>query len=247
MMITGEEKTKHEKNGNVHHYTYYHCTHKSKTVKCSEPPVTEPDLARQLSSLIKQPALPPAWADYFKTRLDADKKDSAQTVSAFVQQTRDKVSQINTKLQRLLDGYLDQLIDQEIYKVEKNKLVSSKKSLEENLLTLQRSQTGWIEPFSKWIDQAENLPAVAECGTLLEQKSAAKLLFGSNLQLSASEASGTYRDPWDFVVRAKNSLKNVCDFENCELLVGAQRIELWTSFLSGKRSTTELRTHFINL
>ena len=30
-------------------------------------------------------------------------------------------------------------------------------------------------------------------------------------------------------------------------LVGAQRIELWTSFLSGKRSTTELRTlcHFV--
>ena len=113
-----------------------------------------------------------------KQRLEADKKNSAQTVSAFVQTTRDKVSQINTKLQRLLDGYLDQLIDQETYKTEKNKLTSSKKSLEENLLTLERTQTGWIEPFSKWIIQAENLPEVAECGTLLEQKSAAKLLFG---------------------------------------------------------------------
>ena len=39
------------------------------------------------------------------------------------------------------------------------------------------------------------------------------------LQLSASAASGTYRDPWDFVVRAKNSLKNRESFQNCELLV----------------------------
>ena len=245
MMITGEEKTKHEKNGNVHYYTYYHCTHKSKTIKCSEPAVTEPELARQLSSLIKQPALPTVWAEGMRTMINRDKTDSAQSVSAFVQETRDKVSQINTKLQRLLDGYLDQLIDQETYKVEKNKLTSSKKSLEENLLTLERTQTGWIEPFSKWIDQAENLPAVAECGSLLEQKATAKQLFGSNLQLSASEASGTYRDPWDFVVRAKNSLKNRESFQNCELLVGAHRIELWTSFLSGKRSTTELRAQLL--
>ncbi len=219
MMITGEEKVKQQMNGNEHRYVYYHCTHKSKLIKCSKPAVTEPDLARQLSSLIKQPALPSVWADYFKTRLSEDKKDSAQTVSAFVQQTRDKVSQINAKLQRLLDGYLDQLIDQEIYKVEKNKLVGEKKSLEENLLTLERTQTGWIEPFSKWIDQAENLPTIAECDDLLAKKVVAKQMFGSNLQLSASEASGTYREPWDFVVRAKNSLKNAGDFENCELLV----------------------------
>ena len=65
------------------------------------------------------------------------------------------------------------------------------------------------------------------------------------LQLSASAASGTYRDPWDFVVRAKNSLKNRESFQNCELLVGAHRIELWTSFLSGKRSTTELRAQLL--
>ena len=33
---------------------------------------------------------------------------------------------------------------------------------------------------------------------------------------------------------------------NSFILVGAHRIELWTSFLSGKRSTTELRTHLKN-
>ena len=146
MMITGEEKVKHQKNGNEHRYVYYHCTHKSKIIKCSEPPITEPELSRQVSSLIKQTALPSDWADYFKTRLQADKKDFAQSVSAFVQTTREKISVINQKLQRLLDGYLDQLIDQETYKTEKNKLTSSKKSLEENLITLERTQTvpSWI-------------------------------------------------------------------------------------------------------
>src|SRR3989344_1068394 len=34
MMITGEYKVKYQKNGNVHEYVYYHCSRKSKTIKC---------------------------------------------------------------------------------------------------------------------------------------------------------------------------------------------------------------------
>src|SRR3989344_4336643 len=34
MCITAEVKEKHQKNGNIHHYTYYRCTRKNKAVKC---------------------------------------------------------------------------------------------------------------------------------------------------------------------------------------------------------------------
>ena len=64
MMITGELRHKLLLNGDTHYYTYYHCTHKSKTIKCSEQAVREEDLSRQLSSLIKQAALPTDWAEY---------------------------------------------------------------------------------------------------------------------------------------------------------------------------------------
>ena len=229
-MITGELRTKHQKNGNTHHYTYYHCTHKNKTIKCSEPAVTEGALSRQLSSLIKQAALPTDWADFMRDKLEIDKKDTAQSVSAFVQKTRDQLSVINQKLQRLLDGYLDQLIDQETYKTEKNKLTSDKKSLEENLITLERTQTGWVEPFSAWINQATSLIETAECGGLTGIKSTSVEVFGSNLLLSASEASGEPQHPWDFVLSAKNSIKNGGDFEKCDLL------ELGTVLSSNLRS-----------
>jgi len=218
MMITGEEKVKHQKNGNTHRYTYYHCTHKSKRVKCSEPPITEGELARQLSSLIKQHALPTDWADYMKQRLVEDKKDSAQSVSAFVQETQQKIEVINSKLQRLLDGYLDQAIDQEVYKNEKNKLVGEKKSLEESITSLAQTQSGWIEPMEKWIGKAESLPTVAECSELEGIKLASKEIFGSNLRLSASAASGQPVHPWDFLAEHKNSLKNNENFQKCAFL-----------------------------
>ena len=237
MMITGEEKIKHQKNGNTHRYTYYHCTRKSKVIRCSEPVVTEPDLARQLSSLIKQTALPTDWADYMKKRLSEDKKDSAQSVNAFVQETRGKIEVINSKLQRLLDGYLDQAIDQETYKTEKNKLVNSKKSLDESITSLAQTQSGWIEPMEKWINQASSLIEVAECDDLLRKKVVSCEIFGSNLRLSASEASGQHRDPWQFIVETKNSVKNAENFQQCAILEPTPGIGPETSFLPRMRST----------
>jgi len=76
------------------------------------------------------------------------------------------VSVINQKLQRLLDGYLDQLIDQEIYKAEKNKLVSQKKSLEEYLITLERTQTGWVETWNQKSSISNCRPPFVWCASL---------------------------------------------------------------------------------
>lgn len=125
---------------------------------------------------------------------------------------------INAKLQRLLDGYLDQAIDQVTYKSEKNKLTGEKVSLEQMITSLAQTQSGWIEPMEKWINQAGSLIEVAECDDLLAKKVVSKEIFGSNLRLSASEASGTAKHPWDFVQETKNSLKNRESFQNrCDL------------------------------
>ena len=236
MMITGEAKTKHQKNGNEHHYVYYHCTRKHKTIRCSEPPVAEGELARQLSSLIKQPALSPSWAESMRNKLAEDKIDSAQSVTAFVSETTNTIRAIDHKLQRLLDGYLDQLIDQDIYKTQKNKLVSSKKSLTDQLARMTQTQTRWVEPMLKWINQAENLPAVAECGTLTQVKSAAKEIFGSDLWLSASEASGTAQSPWDSVISATSRCKKAENLQNSCAWVGPLGFGPRTPCLKGRCS-----------
>jgi len=54
MMITGEYKTKRQKNGNLHYYTYYHCSKKSKTTRCKEPSIRQEILDRQISNLLQK-------------------------------------------------------------------------------------------------------------------------------------------------------------------------------------------------
>ena len=183
MMITGEYKVKKQKNGNVHNYTYYHCTKKSKTIKCPEPCIREEELNRQLSSLIKSVSLPQDWAVELNRLALQDHKKSAQSNSAFVEEVKKEIKSIETKLQRLLDGYLDQVIEQEIYRVEKSKLLFKKKSLEEKISSLLQKQNDWLEPMQEWIKDAQNLNGIARDSNLFNKKVAAKEIFGSNLLL----------------------------------------------------------------
>src|SRR3990167_9362112 len=126
MQITGEYRVKTQLNGTQHFYTYYHCTKKSKTLKCPEPCIRQESLDAQISSLLQKVSLPQDWADYLNGRLEKDKVKSAQSVSAFVEKNEKRIRDITAKLQRLLDGYLDQDVDKDIYRAEKSKLLSDK-------------------------------------------------------------------------------------------------------------------------
>ena len=84
------------------------------------------------------------WAEELTARLEKDKTKTAQSFTAFVRENKNRIEEIKIKLQRLLDGYLEQDIDREIYRTEKLKLLSGKKSLEEKIISLEQKRTGWI-------------------------------------------------------------------------------------------------------
>jgi hypothetical protein len=167
-------------------HTYYRCT--KKNIICKQPYIREEELDRQLSSLLQKFSLRPDWVEKLTAKLEKEKVGAAQSATAFVQEAREKIKTISVKLQRLLDGYLEQDIEREIYRAEKAKLLSEKKSLEEQSTRLEQKRTGWLEPMSEWIKEASSLPKIAQESNLFEKKVAAEKLFGSNLVLANREA-----------------------------------------------------------
>jgi len=183
MMITGEYKVKKQKNGNVHEYIYYHCTKKNKNIKCFEPCIREQELDRQLSSLIQKVSLPKDWAEELLRMANDDHKNSAQSLTACVKEKKIKLNVISQRLERLLNGYLDQDIEKEIYREQKSKLLLSKKSLEEEMTSLSHKQNDWLEPFQNWLKVAQDIGKIASDSDLFAKKVCAKEIFGSNLLL----------------------------------------------------------------
>jgi hypothetical protein len=62
-----------------------------------------------------------------------DHENSAQSLTACVKEKKEKISSLSEKLERLLNGYLDQVTEQQDYRIQKVKLLSEKKSLEMGL------------------------------------------------------------------------------------------------------------------
>ena len=183
MMITAENKTKRQENGNVHEYTYYRCTKKRKDFVCKESAVREKELDRQLSSLIQKVSLPKDWAEELLKMAENEHGKSAQSLTAYVKEKETKISEISQKLERLLNGYLDQVVDEQDYRNQKAKLLSEKKSLEEEITKLSHKQNDWLEPMKEWIKDAQSLDKIASDGDLFAKKVKAKEIFGSNLLL----------------------------------------------------------------
>ena len=104
MMITAENKTKRQLNGNVHHYVYYRCTKKSNSMVCKEMSLRSHVLDNQVSSLIKTVTLPTDWAEELERMALADYTSSAVSVAAGRREREASIDAISLKLERLLNG-----------------------------------------------------------------------------------------------------------------------------------------------
>lgn len=122
--VTGSHKVKRQKNGNVHKYTYYRCTHKSKAVVCSEPELREYALANQLVPIAKSFAMPKLLGDFMLARLAHDETEVLRTSELLVAENRAKLDELTGKSKRLFDVYMDGDIEQSEYRERRAKLMS---------------------------------------------------------------------------------------------------------------------------
>ncbi len=240
LMITGETRTKHQKNGNTHKYIYYHCTKKRKDMKCLEPHIRQEELDSQLSSLLNEYALPDSWTSSLNKMLDTDEQQAEQSTGVFIADGRHKIGNLQSKLQRLLDSYLDQDIDRETYVAKKAELMGEKKSLEEQNSKLTLTSTAWVEPMRQWITKANSICQTAQSADLNGKKVLAKEIFGSNLILKSQKAQPTAapvsssppENIWFLLRKTKEKAAPSGDnFRSSTILAGAEGFEppnAWT-------------------
>ena len=166
--ITCEEKFKYQKNGNVHRYVYYRCT--KKRGACSGAYIREETLDTQLSALLSRFHLPRHWAEELNKMADRDAQDASQTAAASVQAMRAKIADLDGKIARLTDLFVEQDIERCDYLDRKHALMSIKKSAQENILRLERNAAVWLEPMRAWLKEASVLEEIAQTQNYPPQK-----------------------------------------------------------------------------
>ena len=127
--ITAEEHTKHQKNGNTHHYVYYHCT-KRINPKCPEKYIKEKDLSKQVLDILESINIPPQFHEWALSWL---KKDITENALFKDRITTDKKKQITENQKQsavLLNLLLKGTINEEDYKYKKAELAKENARLE---------------------------------------------------------------------------------------------------------------------
>ena len=192
--ITAEQHIKKYKNGTDQTFIYYRCTKKLRP--CTQKYVSEIELEPQIRKIVSDCGLHEDWEPYFEKWItQAEEKDKLVAGVEEIQ-LDGQIQESEVKLNRLLNGYLDQVIEPEIYKQKKNELFEEKLKLEEKKSQISKSGTVWLEPMREFVNCALQAQKVARAENNSHDLSIMGKKVGSNFFLNDRRLSATLDFPF---------------------------------------------------
>ena len=158
--ITAEIKHKCYPNtrGNVD-YIYYRCTKKKDN--CSQNYLRQELYEQQLRAIINKCSLPNSWVNPWLDRLNQEEAEEKASDNNNDKMFLNDIQVIDQKLDRLLEGYLDRIIDPQIYQQKKNELVEAKIKLKEKMTDISKNGGEWLGLIREFIETASSAAKIA--------------------------------------------------------------------------------------
>ena len=101
------------------------------------------------------------WEPYFeKWIVESGEKDKLN-LETETKNLDSQIQETEVKLNRLLDGYLDQVIEPEVYKQKKNELFEEKLGLTEKIFQIEKNGTVWLELMREFVISALQAQKIA--------------------------------------------------------------------------------------
>ncbi len=182
--VTAERKKGH---------TYYHCTKKGP--ECHEPFVREELLAAQMRKMIEQVTLPDSLYQKLLSEWVKERNKTGSPVRLLKDERKKSLSEIQMRIDRLLDTYLGNMITQAEYQAKREALLNEKIALEEKIAKVEQSATGWLEPCRAFLEAAHGARKLLEEENLEAQKEFCQKI-GSNHRLAAKALVFDFNSPW---------------------------------------------------
>lgn len=113
--------------GNGGTYRYYRCI--KRHGPCSQRYLREDLLVEQLKNKISKVALCEDWKEKMLAKVKMWEKENIQSSQTFAQNLEVQIKEVEQKLDRLVNAFLDGSIEKEIYLVKKDELIKTKTAL----------------------------------------------------------------------------------------------------------------------
>jgi len=207
--ITAEERNKTQKNGNKHHYIYYHCT-KRKDPNCKQKSIRDEELELQIVELLKQIEIPESFHLWALQQLEKYVKEESSDRNRILNSQQNSYNKCVEEIDGTIGMRARGELNEEDYKRRRAELNEQKNNLYELLQDTDHNVGLMITNADKWFDFAKNARTAFENGdtqTKLQILSA----LGSDLSLKDQKLSVHLTKPLTFI---KEMSKEVTKINN---------------------------------
>ena len=242
--ITAESHSRKYKNGNSPTFIYYRCT--KKFGKCSQKYISQNNLAKQLRKSVRSVVIPDQWKEKWLKLLEKDKEQESVKAKENTALTETELQTTEIKLSKLLDTYLDGVVNEEDYKKKKNELFNTKLNLQEQIEKIKQQGSSWLEPLEHFIMSAFQAQKIAQEKNEYQNLSDFVRSACSNFFLTDQHLQFSYNLGYSTLFSVCGSPHPATYLSEKSFSVSHEGLEPSTITLRGYRSTIELVALIIN-
>lgn len=213
-MITAEDKTKSQKNGNIHHYTYYHCT-KRKHPACSQKVIRIEELEKQIFDILNKIEIPPEFCQWALDALKEENKQEGQDRKAIFSSLQRQYNNCIQKIDNLIDMRASETISEEEFARKRIEATKEKTRLSELLIDTDNRVDKWLDKAEEVFNFAKTAKIRFENGSNEDKREILHNL-GSNLLLKDGKLNLSIEAPLILIEKVSGDVKEL--FERLEPL-----------------------------
>lgn len=151
--IIADPTNKKLKNGGTRHYVHYHCT--KKRGNCDQKTINVDKLEEQFETLLENIEIPESFHRWAIDQLRNEHSEEIEQRQLTQKRNRELYDEAQTKLDRLVDMRLSDLISEADFKVKKESIEREKKTLKELVDNSDNRQSEWIDIMEKAMEFAK--------------------------------------------------------------------------------------------
>lgn len=251
--ITAEDKIKiNKRSGKIRDYTYYHCTKRKKEAKCSQPYLEAKELEKQIDNYLEKIQISEEFKDWAINYLRSKNDKEIDDRTARYKNLQNTYNQSQKELDNLTQMRYRELISDEEYARERNRLRIEIMKMKENLDDTEHRAESWLALSEKVFDYACHAREWFKQGDLNTKKQLLETI-GSNLVLKGKELRLELKKPFFIIEKGLNALPSEnMRFEPRDFAVVkpknevlATRIPYWLPIVEDVRTYFQKTTEYI--
>ena len=192
-------------------HNYYRCTKKKGL--CQEKYLREESLLAQIKNFLQKVSLSSHDTGKVLAALDQEETQARQQAKAEAVNLKDQLAQIEAKLQKLLDVYLENALTQQEYAAKKEKLIAEKVRFEEKIAEIEQKGTSWLEPAREFVLSLNQATKLIESENKAEMTTFLKNI-GSNCILGNRQFKFSPKIPYDLVAERSEATSKTLQFSD---------------------------------